>query len=58
MANCTSLDAAVALAHKVDVAIVVLGDGQGDCGEWGDRDSLEPVEINLLVIHRESAREH
>lgn len=36
------LDSAVALAKEVDVALLVLGDDRGVCGEWGDR-----AELNL-----------
>ena len=32
---------ATALAASADVTLLVLGDGDGECGEWGDRDSLE-----------------
>lgn len=32
---------AVALAKTADVSILVLGDIQGGCGEWGDRDDLD-----------------
>ena len=43
--NVTLRDAAVALARKSDVTVLVLGDVSGNhnggCGEWGDRDSLD-----------------
>ena len=40
-AGCAGLDAAVAAAKAADVAVLVLGDGDRECGEWGDRDSLD-----------------
>eukprot|EP00750_Incisomonas_marina_P008546 INCI15511.2.p1 GENE.INCI15511.2~~INCI15511.2.p1 ORF type:complete len:720 (+),score=138.36 INCI15511.2:139-2298(+) len=39
--NSDKLAAAVALAKTADVSILVLGDIQGGCGEWGDRDDLD-----------------
>ena len=39
--NETQIEEAVALAKTSDVAILVLGDIEGGCGEWADRDSLD-----------------
>lgn len=38
--NQTEIDEAIILAKQSDLTILVLGDVQGGCGEWGDRDSL------------------
>eukprot|EP00980_Cylindrotheca_fusiformis_P029370 scaffold23456_cov144-Cylindrotheca_fusiformis.AAC.4 len=40
-ANQTEINEAVTLARQSDLTILILGDVQGGCGEWEDRDSLE-----------------
>jgi beta-glucosidase len=48
--NQTEIDEAVALAQLADVTILVLGDVQGGCGEWGDRDSLDLQGSQLALL--------
>lgn len=49
-AGAEMLPEAVALAKDADVAIVVVGDGDGSCGEWADRDSLDPDGGQLQLL--------
>ncbi len=53
------LAAAVALANRSDVSILVLGDVQGKsnggCGEWGDRDDLDLQGGQLELLRAVSA---
>jgi beta-glucosidase len=53
--DATALADAVALANRSDVAILILGDieGQsnGGCGEWGDRDSLDLQGGQLALLN-------
>lgn len=53
--TCDDLPSAVSLAQEVDVAVVVIGDSLHDCGEWGDRDSLDPAGGQLQLLEAVSA---
>ena len=57
--DAVALAAAVALANRTDVAILILGDIQGPtnggCGEWGDRDDLDLQGGQLELLNAVSA---
>ena len=50
----TDKQAAVALANRSGLALLVLGDSERSCGEWGDRSSLslpkDQPELLLRVL--------
>lgn len=48
--GCGNLTNATALAQQSDISILVLGDGSGVCGEWGDRDSLDLAGGQLQLL--------
>lgn len=48
--NSSDIAEAVALATQSDVTILVLGDVQGGCGEWRDRDSLDLQGTQLALL--------
>jgi beta-glucosidase len=50
--NASAIAAAKVTAQAADVAIFVLGDGHGECGEWGDRDSLDLAGGQLLMLQQ------
>lgn len=43
---------------QVDVAVVVIGDSLRTCGEWGDRDSLDPAGGQLQLLQAVAAVAH
>lgn len=45
-----NLATAISLAEASDMSLLVLGDGQGQCGEWGDRDSLDLAGGQLQLL--------
>ena len=48
----TDKQAAVALANRSGLALLVLGDSKRSCGEWGDRSSLSlPKDQPELLLH-------
>jgi beta-glucosidase len=48
--NQTEIDEAILLAKRSDVTILVLGDVEGGCGEWQDRDSLDLQGSQLALL--------
>lgn len=48
--GCSDLAGATAAAKAADVSILVLGDGDRACGEWGDRDSLDLTGGQLQLL--------
>eukprot|EP00040_Diaphanoeca_grandis_P040838 m.262177 g.262177 ORF g.262177 m.262177 type:complete len:794 (-) comp44699_c0_seq1:67-2448(-) len=48
--GCGNLTVEAQLAKNSDIAILVLGDGHGVCGEWGDRDSLDLAGGQLQLL--------
>ena len=48
--NEMQLNRAVALATNSDLTILVLGDIEGGCGEWADRDSLDLQGSQLALL--------
>ena len=49
-AGCPDLEGAIAAAKAADVAVLVLGDGDRDCGEWHDRDNLDLAGGQLSLL--------
>eukprot|EP00041_Stephanoeca_diplocostata_P011307 m.184813 g.184813 ORF g.184813 m.184813 type:complete len:797 (-) comp18490_c0_seq2:182-2572(-) len=48
--GCTNVSGIAAAASVADVNIIVVGDTLQECGEWGDRDSLEMSGSQLQLI--------
>ena len=49
-ASCCAQQEFLAAAKAADVAVLVLGDGDRDCGEWHDRDNLDLAGGQLSLL--------